>query len=175
MNAYAQAVEAVTDLLTRLRLAHAFVGAVARAAWLGSPVDHAAVDVLVLMTPEQKNQLAMMASNRGFRVEREEVERTAELDLVPLHFEHAAEEIRVHVLIASNALYGHMVVAAKHAEVSGRMIPVVRREDLALLLSFAEDPESLSDRQRLCASAEFDRDEFNRLVTAIGAGNVVLA
>jgi len=174
MNPYAQTLDAVIDLLARLRLAHAFVGAVARAAWLGRHLEDQAVDVLVLMTPEQKNQLAMMAGHRGFRVEREEVERTAELDLVPLHFEDAAGEIRVHVLLASNALYGHMVAAAKQAEVLERMITVVRREDLALLLSFAEDPESLLDRERLCAAPEFDRAEFNRLVTAIGAGSVVV-
>ncbi|HET7711518.1 MAG TPA: hypothetical protein VFL80_06275 [Thermoanaerobaculia bacterium] len=173
MNDYLSALDAVTDLLTRLRLAHAFVGGVARAAWLGCPIGQGAVDVVALLTPEQKSQVAMMASHRGFRVDRDEVERTAGLDLVPLHFETAVGEIRVHVLVGSNALYGHMVRAASPAEVEGRTLPVVTREHLALLLSFAEDEQSLQDRDELMRAPAFDREAFDRLATTIGAAGVV--
>ncbi|HUJ13597.1 MAG TPA: hypothetical protein VL284_07360, partial [Thermoanaerobaculia bacterium] len=69
----------------RLRIEWAFVGGVARAAWLGGAVDGGSIDVVALMKPEQKNQVAMMASNRGFRVDRDEIEQSEELDLVPLH------------------------------------------------------------------------------------------
>src|SRR5437016_3106072 len=99
---YARAIEAVHELLTKLRLDFVFTGNVARAAWLGEAVESGSIDVLALMAPEQKNSVAMMASNRGFRVDRDEVTESEELDLVPMSF----DEIRVHVLVASNALYG---------------------------------------------------------------------
>jgi len=102
---YEGAIAAVVDLLTRQRLDFVFAGNVARAAHLGTTVDGGSIDVIATMGPQQKNQVAMMASNRGFRVEREEIEATEELDLIPMHF----EGVRVHVLVASNALYGRMV------------------------------------------------------------------
>ena len=108
---YGRAIAAAADLLTRLRLEFVFVGSVARSAWLGSRVDRGSLEVVALMTPEQKSQVAMMAGNRGFRVDREEVEDTAELDLIPMHFVDPEGEVRVHVLVASNALYGRMVRA----------------------------------------------------------------
>jgi len=112
---YEQAIAAVADLLTRQRLAFVFAGSVARAAHLGSPVDGGSIDVIATMGPQQKNQVAMMASNRGFRVEREEIEAAEELDLIPMHF----ESVRVHVLVASNALYGRMVAEGRVAELPG--------------------------------------------------------
>ncbi|MGZ8831187.1 MAG: hypothetical protein ACXW2Q_12525, partial [Thermoanaerobaculia bacterium] len=60
---YGRAVAAVTDLLTRLKLDFAFVGNVARSAWLGSGVERDSLDLIALMTPEQKNHVAMMAGN----------------------------------------------------------------------------------------------------------------
>jgi len=61
---YDRAIAAVADLLSRLKLDFAFVGNVARSAWLGSRVENGSLDVVVVMTPEQKNNVAMMASNR---------------------------------------------------------------------------------------------------------------
>ena len=83
---YLRAIEGTAELLSKLRLLHAFVGTVARAAWLGGRVGRGADRRLALMNPAQKNQVAMMATNRGFRVEREEIEQSEELDLVPLNF-----------------------------------------------------------------------------------------
>src|SRR5256885_5175557 len=83
---HARAIEAVDDLLSKLRIEHLFVGGVARAAWLGGALESGSVDVLGLMQPQQKSQVAMMGSNRGFRVEREEVEESEELDLIPMKF-----------------------------------------------------------------------------------------
>src|SRR5437016_3337167 len=97
---HAAAILAVDDLLAKQRIERLFLGSVARAAWLGGMVGSGSVDVLGLMQSQQKNNVAMMASNRGFQVDRDEVERTAELDLVPLTF----DGVRVHVLVASNAL-----------------------------------------------------------------------
>jgi len=108
---YARAIEAVHELLTRLRLDFLFLGNVARSAWLDSEVATGSLDVLATMGPQQKNQVAMMASNRGFRVEREEVEASEELDIVPMRF----DDIRIHVLVASNALYGRMVASGVEA------------------------------------------------------------
>src|SRR5688572_10537677 len=94
---YVRAIDAIADLLSRLRLDFLFVGNVARAAWLGSRVESGSLDILALMAPQQKNQVAMMASNRGFRVDRGEIEQSEELDLVPLNFVGEDGEIRVHV------------------------------------------------------------------------------
>src|SRR4051794_512287 len=95
--AHARAIAAIDDLLSRQRIEHLFVGSVARAAWLDGLVDSGSIDVLGLMQAQQMNNVAMMASHRGFGVDRDEVLRTEELDLVPLSF----EEVRVHVLVAS--------------------------------------------------------------------------
>ena len=46
-----------------------FVGGVARAAWLGGAIEGGSIDIVALMQPPQKNQVAMMASNRGFVVD----------------------------------------------------------------------------------------------------------
>src|SRR5204862_4416840 len=94
----AAAIAAIDELLAKQRIEQLFVGSIARAAWLGGLVDGGPIDVLGLMQPQQKNNVAMMASHRGFQVDRDDVERAAELDLVPLTF----EEVRVHVLVASN-------------------------------------------------------------------------
>src|SRR5437764_374197 len=86
---------------------------VQREAWLGGMIDSGSIDVLALMQPQQQNQVAMMANNRGFRVDRDEIEQTEELDLVPLTWPDDDEDVRVHVLVASNALYARMFAAAR--------------------------------------------------------------
>jgi hypothetical protein len=108
---YSRAIHSTAELLAKLRIESIFVGSVARGAWLGESIERGSIDLLALMNPQQKNQLAMMASNRGFRLERDEIEQSAELDLVPLHFVDPEGDVRVHVLLASNALYGRMVAA----------------------------------------------------------------
>ena len=158
---YARAVDAVGELLVRLRIEWAFVGGVARAAWLGGAVDGGSIDVVALMKPEQKNQVAMMASNRGFRVDRDEIEQSEELDLVPLHF----EEVRIHVLVASNALYAKMIAAARVVD----DLRVAAPEDLALLLTLSDD---IAGARRLMADAAFDRARYNETLTAIGLGEL---
>ena len=115
---YERAIAAVADLLTRQRLDYVFAGTVARAAHLGTPVDAGSIDVIATMGPQQMNQVAMMASHRGFRVERDEIEAAEELDLIPMHF----EDVRVHVLVASNALYGRMVADGVVAEWPGDQV-----------------------------------------------------
>ena len=178
---YERAIAAVTDLLTRQRLDFVFAGNVARAAHLGTPVDSGSIDVIATMGPQQMNQVAMMASHRGFRVEREEIEATEELDLIPMHF----EEVRVHVLVASNALYGRMVadgVLGPRASGLGEdpeargprpeaFIKVPRIEDFALLLQMSNDVTSL---MTLVESPEFDREGYNRKLTSIGLRELVV-
>lgn len=165
------AIAAVSDLLTRLRTEFAFVGSVARAAWLGGPVSGGAIDVISAVSAEGRHQIPMMAMNRGFRVDQEALERAQELDLVPLGWPHSGEEIRIHVLIASNALYGTMIrdsVAAAAGEVALR---VVAREDFALLLMMSEDPAF----DEVAAQEGFDRDGFNRRLSSIGLASKVLS
>ena len=161
---YDRAIAAVADLLARLRLEFVFVGSVARSAWLGSRVEQGSLEVVTLMTPEQKSQVAMMASNRGFRVDRDEVEHTAELDLIPLHFIDPEGEVRVHVLVASNALYGRMV----RAGVATETVPVASIEDLALLFALGDDEESQRAAAMLVRLPQFDRAAYNERLVSIG-------
>ncbi|HUR82461.1 MAG TPA: hypothetical protein VM733_16985 [Thermoanaerobaculia bacterium] len=162
-----RAIHATAELLQKLRVDAMFVGGVARAAWLGGDLAGGAIDVLALMNAPQKNQLAMMASNRGFRVDREELEETDELDLVPLNFLDQDGEVRVHVLLATNALYGRMVAAGQPASIDDRELKVPRAEDLALLLLFAEDEVTV---KRLATLPEFDRAAFQDRLVSIGLG-----
>src|SRR5688500_15835295 len=154
-----RAIHATDELLGKLRVDALFVGNVARGAWLGGVIESGAIDVLVLMNAPQKSQLAMMASNRGFRVDREELEQTEELDLVPLNFVDEEGEVRVHVLLATNALYGRMVPAGVTATIDDRELRVPRAEDLALLLLFAEDEATVKS---LAVLPEFDRAAFQQ-------------
>jgi hypothetical protein len=102
-----------------------------------------------------------MANNRGFKVDRDEIERSEELDLIPLTF----DDVRVHVLAATNALYGSMFAAAREASVDGVTIRVPSAEDVALLLALSEDEVSL---RALRSLPEFDRAAYERKMTAIG-------
>ena len=164
---HARAIAAIDDLLNRQRIDRLFVGAAARAAWLGGIVDSGSIDVLGLMQPQQKNNVAMMAANRGFGVDRGEVERTAELDLVPLTF----DGVRVHVLVASNALYARMFAGAAEARCGELALRVPGAEDLALLLAMSEDDDAV---RRLAAKPEFDRALYNEKLISIGLGGSVI-
>jgi len=162
---YGRAISAIRDLLGRLRIDFLFAGSVARAAWLGEEVSRGSIDVIALMKPEQKNQVAMMGSNRGFRVDRAQIEQSEELDLVPLNFVDDEGEIRIHVLLASNALYGTMIAGAKTATIDGVDVKVPTVEDMALLLAMSDDDPGV---RRLTSSAEFDRAAYNRKLVSIG-------
>jgi len=168
---HTRAIEAVAELLTKLRIESMFVGSVARSAWLGGLVDRGSIDVLGLMQPQQKNQVAMMASNRGFRVDRDEIDQTEELDLIPLNWVDEDGEVRVHVLVASNALYARMFATARKVELYNREIRVPSAEDVALLLSMSEDRD---DVRALAASEQFDRAAFNDKLVSIGLRELVL-
>lgn len=167
------AIEAVDDLLTCLRLDHAFASSVARSAWASAELDRGAVDVIAVMTPEQKSQVAMMASNRGFEVDRDAVEATAELDLVPLGIRHGDFLVRIHVLVASNALYAMMVKDSVGARIGDRELKVVKAEDLALMLMVA-GAEGDVDEVIAAAASRFDRTNFNRRLVSIGLPHKVL-
>jgi hypothetical protein len=160
---HAAAIAAIDELLAKQRIEHMFVAGVARAAWLGGLLDAGSIDVLGLMQAQQMNNVAMMASHRGFDVDRDEVQRTEELDLVPLAF----GGVRVHVLVASNALYARMFAGAQPARCGEREVRVPAAEDLALLLTMSEDEEGV---RRLTARPEFDRAAYNRKLTSIGLG-----
>lgn len=167
------ALAAIGEVLTRLKLDHAFVGGVAAACWLGESLESGPVDVLAVLSPEQKNQVAMMAGNKGFRVERSELEATEELDLIPLYFTAALGEVRVHVLVASNALYGQMVKRAVTSSVDGREVKIIRPEDFALLLTVAGDRSSLTKRERLIeGSTRFDVQSFNSQLASVGLASM---
>lgn len=159
---YSRAVAAIAELLGRLRLEWTFLGGIARAAWLGGTVDGGSIDVVALMKPEQKSQVAMMASHRGFRVDRHEVDRSEELDLIPLHF----DDVRVHVLVASNALYARMIGASRTVG----ELRVAAPEDLALLLMLSEDAAGV---RALMANPDFDRVRYNETLASIGLQDAV--
>ena len=161
--AHAAAIEATAELLGKLRIESMFVGSVARSAWLGTEVVSGSIDVLALMNAPQKNQVAMMASNRGFRVEKHEIEQSEELDLIPLNHTSAGRDVRVHVLLASNALYGRMMANAQPAG----ELRVAAAEDLALMLLVAEDMDAV---RQLMELPEFDRRAFDERLVSIGLG-----
>ena len=169
---FARAIHATADLLGKLRIEAIFVGSIARSAWLGTDVSGGSVDLLALMNAPQKNQLAMMASNRGFRVERSEIEQSEELDLVPLNFVDAEGDVRVHVLLASNALYWRMVSGGRAAQIEEREIRVATAEDLALMLLVAEEGPAV---RRLMMLPDFDRDAFNERLASIGIVEKVIS
>ena len=162
---YTRAIAAVSELLKSLRIDHLYLGGVARAAWLGGNVDSGSIDVLALMGPQQKSQVAMMARNRGFAVYEEEIDASEELDLVPLTFVDAEGDVRVHVLVATNALYGSMFRNAFTEPLGDRNVSVPAAEDFALLLTLGGDEDGL---WQLAASPDFDRNAYNAKVTAIG-------
>jgi len=158
---YVSAIHAIDDLLTRLRIDHLFAGNVARAAFLGGDVAGGSIDVIALLKPEQKNQIATMASNRGFRADREEIERSEELDLIPLTF----DGIRVHVLVASNALYGSMFANAREVGVDGVTVKVPSAEDVALMLALSDDEVGV---RAIASTGGFDRAAYERKMRSIG-------
>lgn len=163
-----RAAHAAWELLGKLRVEAMFVGAVARSAWLGDPVSGGAIDILAMMNAPQKGQLAMMAGHRGFRVEREELEQTEELDLVPLHHvdaEDGPDEVRVHVLLATNALYGRIMGRGEEAALEDRTVRIPAAEDLALLLLMGEERQAL---ERLMAHPRFDAAVWQERLTSIG-------
>ncbi len=167
---YSRAIHAIAELLGKLKIDAMFVGHTARSAWMDVEMDSGAIDVLALMTAPQRNQLAMMASHRGFRVERAEIEQAEELDLVPLNFIDPLGDLRVHVLLASNALYGRMVAAAEPAMLDEREVRIPRAEDLALMLLMAEDDDAV---RHLTSLPEFDLAAFRERLTSIGLGGEV--
>ncbi len=167
---YSRAIDATADLLTRLKIDFMFVGTVARSAWLGSEVSRGAVDVLAVLAPEQKNQVATMASHRGVRVDRDEIAMSEELDFIPLQFIDAEGDVRVHVLVASNALYGRMVRSG--VSIDDRKVPAA--EDYALLLAVAEDEESQRTLEMMIRLPEFDRSAYNRRLVSIGLSQMVV-
>lgn len=171
MPRYVRAVEGVGELLSRLRIESMFVGSLARAAWLGGMIESGSIDVLALMQPQQKNQVAMMANNRGFRVDREEIDQAEELDLIPLTWVDEEGDVRVHVLVASNALYARMFASARTIEIYTREIRVPAAEDVALLLSMSEEHD---DVRILAATKQFDRSAFNEKLVSIGLRERVL-
>jgi hypothetical protein len=109
-------------------------------------------------------------------------------------------DVRVHVLVASNALYGRMVnsgviLSRTDGEGSrpdgrcnglsegdsspssrlGMTLKVASAEDLALLLTMAEDEESRRALEMLIRLPEFDRCAYNRRLVSIGLPQMVVA
>ena len=165
-----EAMSAIWRLLGTLRVEAAFVGAAATSAWLDRPIDATSVDLVAMLSPDGVHQVPMMAGNRGFLVERDTVEAARELDLVPLGYPTGGGTIRVHVLLASNALYARMIREAVDARLSEESVRVVNAEDLALLLLMTESDESehqlreLREKQR----EAFDLARFNDKLASIG-------
>lgn len=182
---HTRAIHSTADLLAKLRVESIFVGSVARAAWLGDPIESGPIDALALMNAPQKNQLATMASNRGYRVEPDEIEQSVELDLVPLNFVDEEGDVRVHVLLASNALYGRMVASGvplvtqtllsvpvpqsesrtDKSVCATEGVRVPRAEDFALLLMMSEDDDAL---RRVRVLPGFDNAVFDERLVSIG-------
>ena len=172
------AVSALAELFGALRMEYAFVGEIALAAWLGEPAaDRGPVDLLALIQTDRSRQIPMMATNRGFKVDENEAIRGEELDLLPMTWIEGERPVRVHVLFATNALYGRMVRDAASAATPGAPIKVIAAEDLALLLLVSDIPESGETiaRLRRQLGTTFDSDALNRTLISIGLQGKVLA
>ena len=171
------AVAATTRLLEKLKIPSAWVGEVALAGWMAEPLGAAgAVDVLAVVPTDRSRQIPMMARHNGFHVDEEELRRTEELDLLPMTWRTDGDGVRVHVLFATNALYGRMVREAEEATAGDSPIRIIRAEDLALLLLVGGMPgvKDLIARLRLRAGERFDAEALNRKLESVGlAGQVI--
>ncbi|HEX8155539.1 MAG TPA: hypothetical protein VF698_20570, partial [Thermoanaerobaculia bacterium] len=88
------------------------------------------------------------------------------------NFVDAEGDVRVHVLVASNALYGRMLRSAVEATLGERTVRVAAAEDFALLTLMAEDDVTL---HALAGLPQFDRHGFNAKLVSIGLGERVIA
>ncbi len=172
----AAAIVALSELFGALRMGYAFVGRVAEVAWLGGSIQDGPVDVLALTSPERASQVPMMASHRGFAVTPEEVQAAEELDLIPMQYLAGEERVRVHILMATNALYSRMIRDGIEASMEDCPVRVVRFEDLALLLVVDESPGSREKLETLVqrAGKAFDIEEFNQRLSSIGLSSKVM-
>ncbi|HVR43464.1 MAG TPA: hypothetical protein VMS56_08460 [Thermoanaerobaculia bacterium] len=172
------AVRAVAELMQALRVDLAFVGEVALAAWMGEGLgESGAVDFLALVPTDRSGQIPKMAAHRGFRIDEGEAREAEELDLLPMRWTGEGAEVRVHVLFATNALYGRMVRDSVDARAGEGRVRVVGAEDLALLVMVGDAPGAgeLVSRLRARAGSRFDRDRLNRKLVSIGLPGKVLA
>jgi hypothetical protein len=171
------AIAAIDELLERQKLAHAFVADVAHCVWTGKEVERGAVDVLAIVGFDQKGNIPMMAMHHGFVVDRQAIEAADELDVIPLGRVTDGIRVRIHVLVASNALYGTMVRDAVDAKVGDRRIRVVNAENLALMLivSGTNNASLLLDELIAAAGDRIDRRRLNEKLTAIGLPHKVIA
>jgi len=165
---YQRPILALTELVGKLRLDYCFVGTIAKAFWLGQTTEDGAIDLLVVLTPDRSAQLPMMAGNRGFVVDRDEVEAARELDLIPMRFPDAEGGIRIHALMASNALYSRMVVGAVTTEVEGKAVKVIAAEDLVLLMLVEKERREIIDSVIERAGEGVDLTRLNEKLTSIG-------
>jgi len=164
------------ELMEQVKIDYAFVGSIALNAWLDVPVA-GSLDLLALISPERGSQLPMMATQRGFRVDREEMEAVKELDLLPMHFE-GEQEIRVNVLMATNALYSNMIARRREVSINDdRTVWIIAPADLALLLRVAEDETSAGQFTNLLErqASEVDVEKFNRNLRSIGLSRLEVA
>ena len=91
---------------------------------------------------------------------------------MPMYFRDEEGEIRVHVLLATNALYGRMIASAVSSSFEERTIRIPRAEDFALLLLMGEDQEAV---RVLTSLPEFDLPAFRERLASIGLGGEVAA
>jgi hypothetical protein len=166
------AARAIGEILSRQQVTHAFVGEIAIGAWTGRRVEAGAVDVLALVSPDRCQQIPMMASNRGFAVDAAEVEAARELDLIPMRWGDASGP-RVHVLMATNALYAKMLNRTVEARLADSAVPVVHVEDLALMLVLSDREDVTVDELSARAGDAFDAARFGETLRAIGLGGKV--
>ncbi|HEY0787871.1 MAG TPA: hypothetical protein VGE86_04445 [Thermoanaerobaculia bacterium] len=171
------AAEAAAELFRELGAGCALVGDLAMRAWLGEDVPAAGtVDVLGMVQTERSRQISKIAPGHGFVIDAAEAERAEELDLMPMAWTAGERPVRVHVLFASNALYGRMVRDAVPVATRSAPLKVIGAEDLALLMLVSDAPEAPSTiaKLRLRLGEAFDLGGLNRKLVSIGLGGKVL-
>lgn len=158
---------AISEILARQQVTHAFVGEIAVGAWTGRRVETGAVDLLALVSPDRCQQIPTMASHRGFAVDPADVDAARELDLIPMRWGGPAGP-RVHVLMATNALYAKMLLRVAEAKLGEATVPVVHAEDLALMLVLSDRDDVSVDELAIRAGDAFDRARFDETLRTIG-------
>lgn len=173
---FCEAARATADLLGRLGLEFAFVGAAAASAWLGEDPAGSPVDVLGLLGPDRMQQVPMIAANNGFEVNADSVERARELDLIPMAWPSPDGTTPVHVLLATNSLYSWMIRDSVEGTIDDKVVRIVCRSDWALLLSVDDRAEAAVQLALLTKSmSEVEIERLNGRLETIGLRERVVA
>ncbi|HUO85692.1 MAG TPA: hypothetical protein VM534_11315 [Thermoanaerobaculia bacterium] len=167
---WAEAARSLIEMLDLMQMEAVFVGSIAEAAWLGNEVAAGPIDVLALTSSGHARMIPKVAGQHGFEVDAAEIERAEELDLIPLTRRSGEQRIRIHILMATNALYSRMIRNAVAGFAGGMALRLLAPEDLAILLLVDESSDARRRLDRLIEAAgeEMNLDRLNETLASLG-------